>query len=67
MDGGGTVSKEELIVVMRCLGLKPTKSQIASLVKRTAHDPDGELRFAEFTRMVIGPASPMKGQYVHIW
>ena len=59
-DGSGSVDRQELFVVMRCLGLKPTTKQIDSLVKSTAMAPDGELRFAEFTRMVVGPGSPMK-------
>jgi len=55
--GDGEISHDELIVVMRSLGLKPTDVEIQALSSCVDEDDDGSLSFIEFVRMMTGAVS----------
>lgn len=53
VDGGGTITAEELSEVMRSLGQKPTKEQLYAMVAEMDADGDGAIDFAEFLTMML--------------
>ena len=53
VDGGGTITVEELEEVMKSLGQKPTKAQLEATVREIDADGDGAIDFAEFLTMML--------------
>lgn len=53
VDGGGTITAEELGDVMRSLGQKPTRAQLDSMVSEIDADGDGAIDFPEFLTMML--------------
>ena len=53
VDGGGTITAEELGEVMKSLGQKPTRAQLESMVREIDADGDGAIDFPEFLTMML--------------
>jgi calmodulin len=53
VDGGGTITAEELGVVMKSLGQKPTRAQLEAMVREIDADGDGAIDFPEFLTMML--------------
>ena len=53
VDGGGTITAEELGEVMRSLGQKPTRAQLDAMVNEIDADGDGAIDFPEFLTMML--------------
>jgi len=53
VDGGGTITAEELGDVMRSLGQKPTRAQLEAMVNEIDADGDGAIDFPEFLTMML--------------
>lgn len=53
VDGGGTITAEELGDVMRSLGQKPTRAQLDAMVHEIDADGDGAIDFPEFLTMML--------------
>ena len=53
VDGGGTITAEELGEVMKSLGQKPTKAQLDAMVSEIDADGDGAIDFPEFLTMML--------------
>jgi calmodulin len=53
VDGGGTITAEELGEVMRSLGQKPTRAQLEAMVNEIDADGDGAIDFPEFLTMML--------------
>ena len=53
VDGGGTITVEELEEVMKSLGQKPTKAQLEATVREIDADGDRAIDFAEFLTMML--------------
>ncbi|XP_063428900.1 neo-calmodulin-like [Mytilus trossulus] len=51
-DGDGTVSTNELGVVMRSLGQKPTDEELHAMINEVDEDGNGEIDFDEFLSMI---------------
>ncbi|KAK3750026.1 hypothetical protein QZH41_008665 [Actinostola sp. cb2023] len=57
-DGSGTISNEELEVVMKSLGQNPTNEELQKMIREVDADGNGEVDFEEFLVM-------MKNQMQH--
>ena len=53
VDGGGTITAEELGEVMKSLGQKPTRAQLEAMVREIDADGDGAIDFPEFLTMML--------------
>ena len=53
VDGGGTITAEELGEVMKSLGQKPTRAQLEARVREIDADGDGAIDFPEFLTMML--------------
>ena len=53
VDGGGTITADELGEVMKSLGQKPTKAQLDAMVSEIDADGDGAIDFPEFLTMML--------------
>ena len=53
VDGGGTITAEELGEVMKSLGQKPSKAQLTAMVNEIDADGDGAIDFPEFLTMML--------------
>ena len=53
VDGGGTITAEELGEVMKSLGQKPTRAQLEAMVREIAAAGDGAIDFPEFLTMML--------------
>merc|ERR1719364_87925 len=51
-DGDGTITAEELGVVMRSLGRKPTKEELKSMIAECDDDGSGQIEFPEFLSLM---------------
>lgn len=51
-DGDGTVSTNELGVVMRSLGQNPTDEELHAMINEVDEDGNGEIDFDEFLSMI---------------
>ena len=52
-DGGGSINVSEIGDVLRALGQKPTKQELAQMVKEVDADGSGDVDFAEFLAMML--------------
>jgi len=50
--GNGSISEQDLGVVMRSLGQNPTEKEIESMIQEVDADGNGEIDFAEFVQMM---------------
>ena len=53
VDGGGTITAEELGEVMKSLGQKQTRAQLEAMVREIDADGDGAIDFPEFLTMML--------------
>ena len=53
VDGGGTITAEELGEVMKSLGQRPTRAQLEAMVREIDADGDGAIDFPEFLTMML--------------
>ena len=53
VDGGGTITAEELGEVMKSLGQKPTRAQLEAMVREIDAGGDGAIDFPEFLTMML--------------
>jgi len=53
VDGGGTITADELGDVMRSLGQKPSKELLEEMVREIDADGDGAIDFPEFLTMML--------------
>mmetsp|Transcript_12702 Transcript_12702/g.21549 ORF Transcript_12702/g.21549 Transcript_12702/m.21549 type:complete len:102 (-) Transcript_12702:214-519(-) len=53
VDGGGSISKEELKGVMKKLGSDPTDDEIQAMINSVDDNGDGEIDFDEFLEMIF--------------
>ena len=53
VDGGGTITVEELEEVMKSLGQKPTKAQLEATVREIDADGDGEVEYEEVISFIL--------------
>ena len=53
VDGGGTITAEELGEGMKSLGQKPTRAQLEAMVREIDADGDGAIDFPEFLTMML--------------
>lgn len=51
-DGSGTITAEELRVVMMNLGEKMTEEEVDEMVREADLDGDGEINYQEFVKMM---------------
>lgn len=51
-NDNGSISCEDLGVIMRSLGQNPTEKEIATMIKEVDIDGNGEIDFAEFVQMM---------------
>lgn len=51
-DGDGTITTEELGVVMNSLGQNPTESELFNMIKEVDADNTGSIDFLEFLNMM---------------
>ena len=52
-DGDGTITTQELAIVMRSLGQHPKEEELADMISEVDADGSGELDFSEFTTMML--------------
>ena len=52
VDGGQTISQEELMQIMKELGENPTEEEVALMIKEVDDDGSGEIDFYEFCLML---------------
>jgi calmodulin len=57
-DGNGTISADELTLVMTYDGEKITDKEVEELIKEADSDGDGEINLEEFVMMVQGRRRP---------
>ncbi|XP_065064908.1 neo-calmodulin-like isoform X2 [Rhopilema esculentum] len=50
--GNGSISEQDLGVVMRSLGQNPTEKEIETMIKEVDVDGNGEVDFSEFVQMM---------------
>jgi len=58
-DGNNAISKEELGVVMRRLGLNPSDSELKDMIREHDLDESGQIEFGEFCHLL---AQRMEGE-----
>merc|ERR550537_1984237 len=51
-DGDGTITADELGVVMRSLGRNPTHEDLVTMVNEVDDDGSGKIEFPEFLKLV---------------
>lgn len=51
-DGDGTITADELGVVMRSLGRNPTREELEAMIAEVDDDGSGEIEFPEFLRLM---------------
>ena len=51
-DGSGSISTEELLLVLRAMGQNPTEDELNSLVMEVDIDGNGTIDFEEFIEMM---------------
>merc|ERR1719449_297795 len=51
-DGDGTITADELGVVMRSLGRKPTMEELKAMIAEVDEDGSGEIEFPEFLKLM---------------
>lgn len=51
-DGDGTITSDELGVVMRSLGRNPTKEELDAMIAEVDEDGSGEIEFPEFLKLM---------------
>eukprot|EP00397_Hematodinium_sp_SG-2012_P060343 GEMP01078446.1.p1 GENE.GEMP01078446.1~~GEMP01078446.1.p1 ORF type:complete len:159 (+),score=50.14 GEMP01078446.1:136-612(+) len=51
-DGNGTITAEELGVVMRSIGRNPTNEQLRQMIAEVDEDGSGEIEFPEFLKLM---------------
>lgn len=52
-DGDGSITCNELGMVMKSLGQKPTEAELLQMVKEVDADQNGEIDFPEFLTMML--------------
>ena len=52
-DGGGSINTSEIGDVLRALGQRPTKAELAQMVREVDADGSGDVDFAEFLAMML--------------
>eukprot|EP00112_Aurelia_sp_Birch-Aquarium-sp1_P015199 Seg335.5 transcript_id=Seg335.5/GoldUCD/mRNA.D3Y31 product=Calmodulin protein_id=Seg335.5/GoldUCD/D3Y31 len=50
--GNGSISQQDLGIVMRSLGQSPTEKEVATMIKEVDVDGNGEIDFSEFVQMM---------------
>lgn len=53
LDGGGTISRNELETLMKCLGQDLTTEEITQIIDEVDVDGDGEISFEEFKMIMV--------------
>merc|ERR1719498_2048925 len=51
-DGDGTITADELGVVMRSLGRNPTREELEAMIAEVDEDGSGEIEFPEFIKLM---------------
>jgi len=51
-DGDGTITAEELGIVMRSLGRKPTMEELHTMINEVDEDGNGSIEFPEFLKLM---------------
>ena len=51
-DGGGTISADELGVIMKSLGKNPTREELNRMIAEVDEDGSGEIEFPEFLQLM---------------
>merc|ERR1719310_404277 len=51
-DGDGTITIEELGIVMRSLGRKPTREELEAMIAEVDDDASGRIEFKEFLSLM---------------
>lgn len=51
-DGNGTITADELGVVMRSLGKNPTHEELCAMIDEVDEDKSGEIEFPEFLQLM---------------
>mmetsp|Transcript_18488 Transcript_18488/g.22766 ORF Transcript_18488/g.22766 Transcript_18488/m.22766 type:complete len:159 (+) Transcript_18488:53-529(+) len=51
-DGGGSISPDELQILMNTVGLPTTKKELNKIIKEIDENGDGEIQFDEFVKVM---------------